>query len=148
MKDSTTIGSQVEVKVHRKGFNRLVDNVAYCLRHLNDRIMLNRSPLARLTYVRLLAQKHYKSHVLPRGFALQKLLKFCIQRITGELGGDPVLSRSCQYLTLVSKGLSQNKISSELGLSREHIGRLYRRKAIELLAEDLLHVIKTGQYDG
>lgn len=98
--------------------------------------------------MRKLAQKHYLNHVLPRGLALQELLKFCIKSVTDELGNDPVLSRHCQYLLLVKQGLSQKQISNQLGLSREHISRTYRRKSVELLAEELLSVIKNNQFNG
>jgi len=148
MKSSTTIGNPVEVKAQQQGFNKLVDNVAYCLRHLDDRIMLNRSPLAKRTYMRKLAKKYYVKHVLPCGFALQELLGYCIKKLTEELGNDPILGRHCKYLSLVQKGLSQKQISKELGLSREHVSRVYRPKATELLAEELLHVIKAGQFNG
>lgn len=146
MKNYNSIGNPVEVKTHQKGFDKLVDNVAHCLRHLNDRITLNRSPLTKLTFVRKLANKYYVKHVLPRGLALHELLEFCIKRLTEELGNDPVLGRHCMYLSLVQKGLRQKQISKELGLSREHVSRVYRRKAIELLAEELLSVMKYVQF--
>ena len=148
MENTTSLGNTVEVKPYRQGFSKLLVNVAYCLRHLNDRIMLNRSPLAKLTYVRKLAKKYYLKHVLPRGLALHELLGYCIKKLTEELGSDPVLGRHCRYLSLVQKGLSQRQISKELGLSREHVSRVYRPKAIELLAEELLHIIKAGQFNG
>lgn len=147
MENTTPQGNTVEVKPHGQGFSKLLFNVAYCLRHLHDRILLNRSPLAKLTYVRKLAKKYYLKHVLPRGFALQQLLGYCINKLTEELDSDPVLGRHCKYLSLVQKGLNQKQISKELGLSREHVSKVYRPKAIELLAEELLHIIKVGQFD-
>lgn len=108
--------------------------------------MLNRNPLAKLTFVRKLAKKYYMKNVLPRGLALHELLGFCIKRLTEELGNDPVLGRHCMYLSLVQKGLRQKQISKEFGLSREHVSRVYRRKAIELLAEELLSVMKYVQF--
>jgi CRP-like cAMP-binding protein len=146
MENTTSVENIGRVKPHGQSYGKLLFNVAYCLRHLNDRIMLNRSQLAKLTYVRKLAKEYYLEHVLPRGLALHELLGYCIKKLTEELGSDPVLDRHCKYLSLVQKGLSQKQISKELGLSREHVSRVYRPKAIELLAEELLHVIKAGHF--
>ncbi|MFC1901850.1 hypothetical protein ACFLX3_02860 [Chloroflexota bacterium] len=42
----------------------------------------------------------------------------------------------------MKKGLTCRKISNELGISREHVSRVYRRRAIELLVEEFYNVIK------
>ena len=129
MKNYNSIGNPIESKKHQKNFDNLFINIAHFLRHLDDRTLLNKSPLAKLTFVRKLAKKYYMKNVLPHGLALHELLGYCIKKLTEELGSDPVLGRHCKYLSLVQKGLNQKKISKELGLSREHVSRVYRRKA-------------------
>jgi len=46
------------------------------------------------------------------------------------------------YLDLLVKGLSCQEISKQLGLSREHVSRVYRKKAVELVTEEFLSVVK------
>jgi hypothetical protein len=101
--------------------------------------------LARLAYVERLAKERYSDHVLPRGLALREVLIFCVEVIVRDLANEPAMSRACDYLALLKEGLSCQQISKELGLSREHVSRVYRRKAFELLAEQFLCVIKRNE---
>jgi len=121
-----------------------VSRVGHALRNLDDRSALNRSPLARLSYVERLAKERYSSHVLPRGLALRTVLVACIERVTNDLGQEPALSRACRYLALLKQGLSCRQISAEMGLSREHVSRVYRLKAFELVTTVFLSVIKSS----
>ena len=114
------------------------------LRNLGDRSVLNRSPLAKLIYIGKLAEDKYKGHILPRGLALHDVLLDCTLRICKELSAEPGLSRTCSYLHLCIKGLSRKEISEQMGLSREHVSRVYRKKAVELVTEEILSVVKNG----
>ena len=120
-----------------------VIRVGYALRNLDDRSVLNRSPLARLTYVDRLARERYSNHILPRGLALREVLVECVGRVVNELSKEPGLSRACRYLALLKQGLSCRQISSELGLSREHVSRVYRLKALELVTTEFLSTVKS-----
>jgi hypothetical protein len=118
--------------------------VEHALKNLGDRSVLNRSPLARLAYVDRLAAEQYKGHLLPRGLALHDVLLACVQRICRELGEEPGLARTCRYLELLAEGLGSREISRQLGLSREHISRVYRRKALELVTDEFRSVVTNG----
>jgi hypothetical protein len=119
-----------------------VNRVGHALRNLDDRSALNRSPLARLSYVERLAKERYSSHVLPRGLALRTVLVACIEKVVNDLSSEPALARTCRYLSLLKQGLNCRQISAELGLSREHVSRVYRLKAFELVTTVFLSVIK------
>jgi len=121
-----------------------VNRVGHALRNLDDRSALNRSPLARLSYVERLAKERYSSHVLPRGLALRTVLVACIEKVTNDLSTEPALSRACRYMSLLKQGLNCRQISAELGLSREHVSRVYRLKAFELVTTVFLSVIKSS----
>jgi hypothetical protein len=123
-----------------------VIRVGYALRNLDDRSVLNRSPLARLTYVDRLVRERYSNHILPRGLALREVLVECVGRVVNELSKEPGLSRACRYLNLLKQGLSCRQISSELGLSREHVSRVYRLKALELVTTEFLSTVKSTSY--
>jgi hypothetical protein len=116
--------------------------VDHALKNLGDRSILNRSPLSRLAYVNELAESKYEGHILPCGLALHEILIECITKITTDLSNEPNLARACNYLDLLVKGLSCQEISKQLGLSREHVSRVYRKKAVELATEEFLSVVK------
>jgi DNA-binding NarL/FixJ family response regulator len=126
-------------------FHEWEQRVDHALRNLGDRSVLNRSPLARLAYIEKLASEQYNGHLLPRGLALHDILLACVEKISTELGNEPGLARACSYLDLLTKGLSCQQISRQLGLSREHVSRVYRRKAIELVTEEFLFTIRNEE---
>ena len=119
--------------------------VEYALRHLGDRSVLNRSPLARLSYIERLSAKQYSDHLLPRGLALHDTLITCVERVANELNSESGLAKACVYLKLVTNGANCREISKQLGLSREHISRVYRRKAIEIVTEQFLSIVNNGR---
>jgi len=121
-----------------RDFDMWLSRVSYALRKLDDVSVLARSPLSRLSQVEKVARDRYDGRVLRRGFALRELLIACVEKVTSDLGGEPALSRDCQYLVLLKEGLSCRQISRQLGLSREHVSRVYRRRALELVTEEFL----------
>ena len=122
--------------------------ISHALRNLDDRIALNRNPLSRLAYVREVAEGHCKGSIYPRGLALRKIIISCIDRIVIDLGDEPKFHKPCKYLALMEEGMTCRQISKELGISREHVSRVYRRRAIELLVEEFYNVIKDDQETG
>ena len=112
------------------------------LKSINDRSALSRNSLSDLAYIAKLASENYGGHVFPRGLALHDTLLACIEKISSELGDEIGLTRACRYLQLIVKGLSCKEIARQLGLSREHTSRVYRRKALELLIEEFKLTIR------
>lgn len=133
---------------HKKGtttFDEWKQRVEHALRNLHDRGVLNQSSLARLAYIERLASEQYNSRLLPRGLALHDVLLACVENVLEEVGSEPGLARACNYLELFTDGLTCQEISKQLGLSREHVSRVYRRKAVELVTEAFLYTIKNGE---
>ena len=116
------------------------DRVWYALRHLDDRSLLNQCPLARLAYIQKLANTKFKGNALVKGLALKHALLGCVDRILLELSEEPGLSRACQFLKLIKKGYSVTAISKGLGLSREHVTRVCKKKAVELVTQEFLSI--------
>ena len=114
------------------------------LKGINDRSALNRNALSDIAYIGKLASESYSGHVFPRGLALHDTLLTCIEKISLELGDEIGLTRACTYLRLIVQGLSCKEIARQLGLSREHTSRVYRRKALEVLAEEFFNMVKNG----
>lgn len=119
--------------------------VEHALRHLGDRSVLNKSSLARLSYIERLSTERYSGHLLPRGLALHDTLIACVERVSTELSSEPGLAKACAYLKLVKNGATCLEISKQLGLSREHISRVHRKKAIELVTEQFLSIVNNGR---
>lgn len=126
-------------------FDEWEQRVEHALRNLHDRGVLNQSSLARLAYIEKMAREQYNSRLLPRGLALHDVLLACVEKVLEEVGSEPGLSRACNYLELLTEGLTCQEISKQLGLSREHVSRVYRRKAVELITEAFLSTVKNGE---
>lgn len=122
-------------------FDIWVTRVGHALHNLDDRSILNGSPLARLAYVEGMAKEKYGSHILPRGLALRQILLACVEKVVTEVGNEPGLSKACQYLQLLTKGLTCQQISKEIGRSREHVSRVYRKRAFELATGEFLSIV-------
>lgn len=115
------------------------------LKNLGDRSALSRSPLARLDRVQGMAADRYSDKLMPRGLALRQVITEAVLRICAELGDEPGLAKPCRYLDLRAKGLKCTEVAAELGLTREHVSRTVRPKALGLLLEEFLSV--TGRKD-
>lgn len=115
--------------------------VWHALRHLDDRSILNQSPLARLTYIQRLADSEFKGNALVRGLALKHTLLDCVDRIILGLDGESGLTKTCQFLKLIKEGRNVTAISKSLRLSREHVTRIYKKKAVELVTQEFLLIV-------
>ena len=124
--------------------NHWQNRMGHALRYLDDLSKLNQSPLARLTYVERLAKNEYYGCILPRGQALRQLLLVCIEQVMSDGSEEPCLLKACQYLQLRRNGYGCQQISAEMGLSREHVSRHYRKQALDLVLESFLHRIENG----
>jgi hypothetical protein len=87
------------------------------------------------------AISEFKGNALARGLALKHTLIDCVDRIILEMSGEPGLAKTCQFLKLIKEGHSVTAISKSLSLSREHVTRIYKRKAIELVTQEFLNTI-------
>ena len=121
---------------------RLMVKLARALGDLGDRAALNRNPLAHFAYVEKLANERYRDKIMPRGLALRDAINGCVSKICAEVGNEPGLAKACRYLALRASGLKCRDISSKLGLTREHVSRTVRRRALELLVEEFLSVTR------
>jgi len=82
---------------------------------------------------------------MARGLALREVLLGCVESVVLDIGNEPALSREREYLVLLKDGLSCKEISGRLGLSREHISRVYRKRALELVTEAFLRVVGNNE---
>ena len=96
------------------------------------------SPMWKSWPENIMAAAYYRG-----GLALREVLVSCVDNVVDDLDGEPSLSRECRYLTMLKNGLNTRQISGELGLSREHVSRVYRRRALELVTIEFLSVVKS-----
>jgi AraC-like DNA-binding protein len=123
-----------------------IARLAKALGDLEDRIALNRNPLAHLAYVERLAGEKYRGQILPRGLALRCILLDCVDQVCAQLADEPGLAKPRDYLRLRADGYTCKDISRQLSLSREHVSREIRPKALQLLAEQFIAVTTEGRY--
>jgi hypothetical protein len=109
----------------------------YILRHLDDPIALQRSPLCRLVALERLAKGKYPNGVVARGRALHDLALECLREIEAELDGYSGAARFKKFVVLTRCGLGVTKASRELGISPEHATRCLKRELVELFTEKL-----------
>jgi len=121
-------------------FDELLDRVDHALRHLDDRIELNRNPLTRLARIETLARSRYVSSVHPRAVALRDLLDATVQAVLSELDGERGLREVREFLALYRAGATVTRASRTLGLSREHCSRTVKKKALVLVAEKFVQI--------
>jgi len=119
------------------------DKIWHALRHLDDPSILNKSSLSRLVYIERLAEEEFRNYSVKRGMALKKALTGCIDKIVTN-GKDKVgLRKICQFVELIKGGQTLTDISKALGVSRERVSTSYKRKAVELVTQDFLDLVKT-----
>lgn len=110
----------------------------FILRHLDDPITLQTSPLCHLIALERLAKAKYSASIVPRGRALHELVVECLHEIEGELDGHAGVSKLKQFVELTRQGLGVTKASQTLGITVEYASRSLKRNLVELLAEKLL----------
>lgn len=110
----------------------------YALRHLDDPIGLERSPLSRTAVVAQLAQAKYPSGIVARGRALHDLLVACLGEIEDALGGHTRVAKLKEFVALTRQGKGVTEASRALGVSPEYASRSLKRTLVELLAERLM----------
>ena len=125
-------------------YNKLEKRIDYALKSIGDRSELSRNPLADIAYIEKLASERYSRYLFPQGLALHDVLLACVDKISTEFSNEPALSRACNYLQLLVQGLTCREISKQLGLSREHVSRVYRKKALALLIEEFFSRVRNG----
>lgn len=110
----------------------------YVLRHLDDPITLNGSPLCRLVALERLARTKYSESIVPRGRALHELAMACLQEIESELNGHDAVTKLKQFTDLTRQCKGVTEASRMLGISPEHASRYLKRNLVRLLAEKLI----------
>ena len=134
-----------KIALEMENRNRWDQRVQYCLKNLNNPIALNSSPLIRLAQVERIARTKYKNEGLPRAKALKDVLFLCIDRLVKEMENDSSSIKVARYLKLAKKGMNNSQIAKEMGLTREHVSRVYRNKALNLVTQEFLTTI--GHYN-
>jgi len=110
----------------------------YVLRHLDDPIALQRSPLCRLVALERLARTRYPDGIVPRGRALHDLTMECLQEIETELNGHAGVAKLKAFVALTHQGMRVTDASRGLGISPEYASRALKRTLVEVLTEKLL----------
>jgi hypothetical protein len=110
----------------------------YILRHLNDPIALQRSPICRLLTLESIARLKYPSGFVARGRTLHDIAQECLQEIESELEGHNGIHKFKTFITLTRQGNGVSAASRKLGISTEYGCRSFKKELVNLLAEKLI----------
>lgn len=113
----------------------LFGRIDHALRHLGDRIELNRNPLTRLAAVSDLAAARYAGRLHPRALALREVVSKAVSDVSTELAHDEGLGRVREFLTLYASGSNVAAAAKLIGISREHCSRSVKHTAVLLVCE-------------
>ena len=108
------------------------------LKCLNDPDELDKSRLTRLKQMEDLALKRDSDSASTKGEVLGRVLSICIERLVVKADRGRQFSRCVQLLAGIAQGSTLAKASHQMGLSREHVTRKYRPKAIKILAREFV----------
>lgn len=114
------------------------------LRHLDDPLTLEWSPLCRLPSVDQIAKEKYPNSVLPHGRALHDFTKQCLEEIEGELNGHSGVAKLEQFIRLTRQGSGVKKASQVLGVTPSYASRTFKRTLVSLLAEKMMVKLRTS----
>lgn len=110
----------------------------YVLRHLDDPITLQGSPLCHLVALENLAKAKYSDSIVPRGRALHELAMSCLQEIESELDGHAGVAKLRAFVALTRQGIRVTDASRRLGITPEYASRALKRNLVDLLAKKLI----------
>jgi len=97
---ATTISGETSSKRGRLSVDEWQSRARYVLRHLDDPIALQRSPLSRLAKLDQLAKTKYPNGVVARGRALHDLARECLHEIEMELDGHAGVAKLNNFVAL------------------------------------------------
>ena len=107
--------------------------VASAMRQARDLFELESSPLAEEDCVRVLARARYPTRILGTGLAIRDLLAHAAETIAQDCG-DRRFGRFC---ALYAVGTPIADIAGALGMSRAHLSKYWRPKAVKLITAQL-----------
>jgi hypothetical protein len=136
--DDSILGIEQTSKRGRFSKDEWQSRVRFVLRHLDDPITLQRSPLCRLVALDSLAKAKYSQSIVPRGRALHEVALGCLREIENELDGHAGVAKLKAFVILTREGKKVTEASRALGISREYTSRNLKRSLVELLTEKLL----------
>lgn len=126
----------------RPGEIEWLDRARYVLRHLDDPITLERSPLCRLVALEELAKSKYPNGTTAKGKALNGLIKECLLEIETDLEGYEGVAKFRAFVKLTREGMGPAQAGRQMGITPEHASRTYKRTLVELLTEKLLFKLR------
>ena len=114
----------------------------YILRHLDDPISLQRSPLARSAVVDQRATETYPNGLVARGRALKDLVGEWLEEIASVVGDGQFKN----FVLLTARGDGTMEASRKLGVSPSYVSRTYKKQLVQLLVERIAGIELISNY--
>ena len=110
----------------------------FVLRHMDNPIALQRSPLCRLRALERMAEANYPHGVVARGRSLNEVALECLEEIENELDGHNGAAKLKSFTALTRQGMKVVEASRILDITPEYASRSFKRTLVNLLAEKLI----------
>ena len=116
----------------------LEHEVWHALKCLDDIYELECSRLTHIKTVQVLAESRYGQSAFAKGEVIAETLASCITRLSGKAGIAGQFPRVAYLIAGVARGSTLSQVSRQLQLTREHVTRKYRPKAMKILAKEFV----------
>lgn len=137
VRDGSVMGDDIRNKRGRASIEEWQSRARYVLRHIDDPISLQRSPLCKLAAIDRLAKSKYPNGIVARGRALHDSAVECLNEIERELDGHSGTAKLRSFTFFTRKGMKVTEASRSIGITPEYASRALKRRLVELLAEKL-----------
>lgn len=117
----------------RPRVSRLSD-VRFALRHLDDAIALDGSPIAHAHAVQARADRAFPRRTCALGLALSSILHEILRDIAADLGADSPLGIIASSL---DHGMTQAHAARAVGITEEHLSRHWKPTLLKLVLQRL-----------
>lgn len=125
-------------KQGRLSADEWINRTRQILRHRDDPIWLQSSPLARTALVEQIAKERYPYGVVARGRALGDLLGECLEEIAAELGNSARVTKLKEFIDSTREGKGVKESGKAIGVSPEYASRYFQYTVVKLVAEKLM----------
>ncbi len=124
----------------RKRAEDRLEDLRKALRSLRDPIVLEESPLARVRYVQLKAEREYRRRTCSVGLALSATLRSILRQLGEDLKGTPLGELAASLET----GSTQAEVAKKLGMREEFISRRVKPALLSVLHREIQRLNSEG----
>lgn len=117
----------------------------FLLRHIDDPLALEMSPVCRISELVRFAKERYPRSIVARGHALHDLIIECLEEIENELNGHDSVSKLKEFVRMTRQGKGVSEAARTLKVTPEYASRGFKRILVSFLADKLQMKLHTPE---